>query len=65
MKVLTGQLPPDSGSAEILGLNCYAQAYALRHRVGFVPEKPKFYDWMTVSEIGWFAGGFHKQRLSR
>jgi ABC-2 type transport system ATP-binding protein len=60
MKVLTGQLPPDSGTAEILGLNCYAQAYALRHRVGFVPEKPKFYDWMTVSEIGWFAGGFHR-----
>lgn len=60
MKVLTGQLPPDRGSAEILGMNCYAQAYALRHRVGFVPEKPKFYDWMTVTEIGWFAGGFHR-----
>lgn len=60
MKVLTGQLAPDSGSAEILGLNCYAQAYALRHRVGFVPEKPKFYDWMSVAEIGWFAGGFHR-----
>ncbi|MFO0935443.1 MAG: ABC transporter ATP-binding protein [Gemmataceae bacterium] len=60
MKVLTGQLPPDSGFAEILGLHCYSQAYALRHRVGFVPEKPKFYDWMTVHEIGWFAGGFHR-----
>jgi ABC-2 type transport system ATP-binding protein len=60
MKVLTGQQPPDSGSATILGLDCYAQAYALRHRIGFVPEKPKFYDWMNVAEIGWFAGGFHR-----
>lgn len=61
MKVLTGQQPPDSGQATILGLDCYAQAYALRHRVGFVPEKPKFYDWMSVAEIGWFTGGFHRE----
>jgi ABC-2 type transport system ATP-binding protein len=61
MKVLTGQHPPDAGTAEILGLNTYANAYALRYRVGFVPEKPKFYDWMTVAEIGWFAGGFHRE----
>ena len=25
-----------------------------------VPERPKFYDWMSVDEIGWFAAGFHK-----
>src|SRR5206468_5605531 len=28
-------------------------------KIGYVPERPKFYDWMTVGEIGWFAGGFH------
>jgi ABC-2 type transport system ATP-binding protein len=60
MKVLTGQVPPDAGSATILGLNCWTQTYALRHRIGFVPEKPKFYDWMTVPEVGWFAAGFHR-----
>jgi ABC-2 type transport system ATP-binding protein len=60
MKVLTGQQAPTFGSATILGLDCYKNAYALRHRVGFVPEKPKFYDWMTVKEIGWFTGGFHR-----
>jgi ABC-2 type transport system ATP-binding protein len=60
MKVLTGQVPPDAGKAEILGLNCWTQTYALRHRIGFVPEKPKFYDWMTVTEVGWFAAGFHR-----
>jgi ABC-2 type transport system ATP-binding protein len=25
-----------------------------------VPERPRFYDWMTVDEIGWFTAGFHK-----
>ncbi|HEX5269135.1 MAG TPA: ABC transporter ATP-binding protein, partial [Gemmataceae bacterium] len=34
--------------------------------VGYVPERPKFYDWMTVSEVGWFTSGFHaKGFLSR
>ena len=59
MKVLTGLAPPDSGRATILGLDCWSRAQQLRHRVGYMPERPRFYDWMTVAEIGWFASGFH------
>ncbi|MCU0704760.1 MAG: ATP-binding cassette domain-containing protein [Fimbriiglobus sp.] len=60
MKVLTGQIRPDAGTASILGLDCWAHADALRHKVGYVPDRPKLYDWMTVSEIGWFTGAFHR-----
>ncbi|HEV3142369.1 MAG TPA: ABC transporter ATP-binding protein [Gemmataceae bacterium] len=60
IRVLTGQYPPDSGRASILGLDSWANAIELRHRVGYVPERPRFYDWMTVENIGWFVGGFHK-----
>lgn len=60
IRVLTGQLQPDSGHAEVLGQDCWKHALELRHRIGYVPERPKFYDWMTVEEIGWFVGGFHK-----
>ena len=59
MKVLTGQLKPDAGRATLLGLDCWSGAYALRQRVGYVPDRPKLYDWMTVAEIGWFAAGFY------
>jgi ABC-2 type transport system ATP-binding protein len=59
MKVLTGQLRPDRGSAYVLGLDCWAKASALRSQIGYVPDRPKLYDWMTVSEIGWFAAGFY------
>jgi ABC-2 type transport system ATP-binding protein len=59
MKVLTGQLRPDRGSARVLGLDCWAKASELRHRIGYVPDRPKLYDWMTVTEIGWFAAGFY------
>lgn len=60
IKMLTGQLPADAGRAEILGEDCWAHAIPLRHRVGYVPERPRFYDWMSVQEIGWFVGGFHR-----
>jgi ABC-2 type transport system ATP-binding protein len=60
IRMLTGLLPPDGGRASILGKDCWSAAVALRHRVGYVPEKPRFYDWMTVREIGWFTAGFHR-----
>jgi ABC-2 type transport system ATP-binding protein len=59
IRVLTGLLAADSGKATVLGLDCWRDAAPLRRRVGYVPEKPRFYDWMTVSEIGWFTAGFH------
>ena len=36
-----------------------ASGLEIRRRVGYVPEQPALYDWMTVAEIGWFAAGFH------
>ena len=60
MKVLTGQAPPDTGRATILGLDCWGCATELRHRVGYMPERPRFYDWMSVADIGWFTASFHR-----
>jgi ABC-2 type transport system ATP-binding protein len=59
IRMLTGLLPPDAGTATILGQDCWTKAIELRHKVGYVPERPKFYDWMTVAEIGGFAAAFH------
>jgi ABC-2 type transport system ATP-binding protein len=53
--------PPDDGWARILGRDVWDDASRLRRRIGYVPERPKFYDWMTVSEIGWFTSGFHRR----
>jgi ABC-2 type transport system ATP-binding protein len=59
IRMLTGLLPPDGGTATVLGLDCWKDANKLRTRVGYVPERPRFYDWMKVREIGWFTAGFH------
>ena len=60
IKMLTGLLRPDGGRATVLGQDSWAAAASLRHKIGYVPERPKFYDWMSVGEIGWFTSGFHQ-----
>ena len=60
IRMLTGLLPPDAGRALVLGHDCWNDAVELRHRVGYMPERPRFYDWMTVAELGWFTAGFHR-----
>jgi ABC-2 type transport system ATP-binding protein len=65
IRMLTGLLEPDAGTASILGEDCWTRAVALRHRVGYVPEKPRFYDWMSVRDLGWFTAGFHKPGFLR
>jgi ABC-2 type transport system ATP-binding protein len=59
IQVLLGLLAPDEGRVEVLGLDPSRDGIGVRRRVGYVPEVPALYDWMTPSEIGWFAAGFH------
>jgi len=64
IRMLTGLLPADAGSATLLGQDCWKAAVALRQRVAYVPERPRYYDWMTIAEIGWFTAGFHRKEFA-
>lgn len=44
-----------------MGLDSRKQGAEIRSRVGYMPDRPALYDWMTVGEIGWFAAGFYPQ----
>src|SRR5882672_8021160 len=61
IRILNGLTPPDSGWARVLDRDAWRHASQLRQRIGYVPERPKFYDWMTVREIGWFTSGFQRR----
>jgi len=39
IRILLGLAEPDAGSAEVLGLPSAAEGLAIRHRVGYVPER--------------------------
>src|SRR5262245_51471940 len=61
IRILNGLTPADTGWAKVLGHDVWRDAPVLRQHIGYVPERPKFYDWMTVSEIGWFTSGFQRR----
>ncbi|HUT90509.1 MAG TPA: ABC transporter ATP-binding protein [Thermoguttaceae bacterium] len=59
IRIMLGLAEPNSGTTEVLGLPSATRGLEIRRRVGYVPEHPTLYDWMTVGEIGWFAAGFY------
>jgi len=59
IRVLLGLTDPDEGKASVLGIESARHGHDVRSRVGYVPERPTLYEWMTVSEIGWFTAGFY------
>ncbi len=59
IRIMLGLAEPSSGQAEVFGLGSARQGLAIRQRVGYVPERPTLYEWMTVEEIGWFTAGFY------
>lgn len=59
IRTFLGLTDPDAGRAEVLGLDSHKDSLAIRQRVGYVPERPTLYEWMTVDEIGWFTAGFY------
>lgn len=59
IKILLGLLDPDQGAARVQGMASRVDGAEIRRRVGYVPDRPALYDWMTVQEAGWFAAGFY------
>ncbi|ANM32011.1 hypothetical protein ABI59_01420 [Acidobacteria bacterium Mor1] len=57
LKLLLGLLRPDAGEIEVFGLpHTAAEA---RARLGFLPENPYFYDYLTAEEFLDFYGRLH------
>jgi len=59
IKLMLGLEQPTAGTLQVLGLNPRRQDAEIRSRVGYVPERPALYEWMTAAEIGWFTAGFY------
>ena len=59
IRIMLGLLDTDAGRATVLGFDSSSQGLEIRRRIGYVPEQPTLYDWMSVEEIGWFTAGFY------
>lgn len=56
---LLGYQKFDSGSVTVGGLDPRDNPLEIRRHVGYVSDAPGLYDWMTVSQAGWYASGFY------
>jgi ABC-2 type transport system ATP-binding protein len=59
IRTLLNLLQPTSGRLSILGLDSVAGSLDVRRRVGYLPESPDYYGWMTVDEIVAFNAAFY------
>ncbi len=50
LRMLTGYLPPTSGSAEVAGYDIFRQSIEARRKIGYMPENVPLYDEMRVRE---------------
>ncbi len=57
MKLLTGQMLPGEGSVRIAGIDVAVSPNAARERLGFVPEEPAVWDYLTAREMLEFVVG--------
>jgi ABC-2 type transport system ATP-binding protein len=56
LKMLTGMTKPTSGTIEILGVPMVFGKQKIQDNIGFLPDVPGFYDWMTAREFLTFCG---------
>ncbi len=49
MRILTGYMPPSSGSAEVAGFDVFTQSLDARRHVGYLPESVPLYPEMEVA----------------
>jgi len=59
IRLMLGLAEPTSGEVRVLGLDSHREGFAIRQRIGYLPERPTLYEWMTPAEIGWFTAGFY------
>ena len=58
IKILTGQVKPSSGTAQIAGFPVTNPL--ARKKIGYLPENPSFYQFLTAREYLYFVGQIFK-----
>ncbi len=56
IRMLTGLIPPDSGTVEILGFQMPKDELEIKRRIGLVPDESMLFDRLTGMEFLEFAG---------
>src|SRR5581483_1783472 len=59
MRILTGYMPPSSGTARVAGYDVYTHSLDVRQHIGYLPENVPLYLDMTVRDYLSFVARLH------
>ena len=65
IKLLLGLAKPSSGSATIFGMDSVRDSVAIREKVGYLAQEPRYYDHLTARETLRFTAHFFYKGPSR
>lgn len=58
IRLMLGLIKPTSGAGTIFGLDIVKDSSAIKRRIGYLPQNPRFYNTMTAREVLRFTAGF-------
>ncbi len=59
IKILVGSSRPNAGTVQVLGLDPFKQAAALRRQIGYMPQSPALYEDLSARDNITFFGAAH------
>ena len=65
IRMLTGFLKATSGSASILGKDCWRDSAAIKRDVGYVPGDVRLYPWLTARKAFQIVGEIRDEDISK
>lgn len=63
IKMMLGLVKPDSGSVNVLGINIEDDPVAVKRKIGYVPESPRLYEFLTGLEFLDFTGDVYGMEI--
>lgn len=58
-RLLMGILKADEGTLTIDGLDCFEDRVVAKRRIGFLPDEPVFYSYLSGREVLYLSAGMH------
>ena len=71
MKIIVGILTPDRGNIQVLGRDVASEAIEIKKIVGYVPESPRLYEFLTgleyldfIADVHNLSGAVKRERIA-
>lgn len=61
LRTAVGLIAPTDGTSILAGYDAHAEPVEIKRKVGYVPDRPNIYGWMTTESATEFVAQFHEK----